>query len=108
MITDVVLEALKVHKIKMLTHTCNNILIWYLKVEVHPGQIKDLSMSLFWPEKGYLEISVFLITGIKMLLKQKQENSLKIIQLHFNGSNTDGSFITAVSNSFLSLLEQIP
>ena len=26
----------------------------------------------------------------------------------FNGSNTDGSFTTAVSNSFLGPLEQIP
>ena len=30
------------------------------------------------------------------------------IQLNFNGSNTDGSFTTAVSNSFLSPLEKNP
>ena len=30
------------------------------------------------------------------------------IQWNFHGSNTDGSFTTAVSNSFLSPLEQIP
>ena len=32
----------------------------------------------------------------------------KIIQWNFNGSNTDGSFTTAVSNSFLSPLHNIP
>ena len=31
-----------------------------------------------------------------------------LIQENFNGSNTDGSFTTAVSNSFLSPLERIP
>ena len=31
-----------------------------------------------------------------------------IIQQNFNGSNTDGLFTTAVSNSFLSPLEKIP
>ena len=30
------------------------------------------------------------------------------IQKNFNGSNTDGSFTTAVSNSFLSSLEKMP
>ena len=30
------------------------------------------------------------------------------IQTNFNGSNTDGSFTTAVSNSFLSPLEKSP
>ena len=30
---------------------------------------------------------------------------LEYIQLNFNGSNIDGSFTTAVSNSFLSPLE---
>ena len=30
------------------------------------------------------------------------------MQLNFNGSNTDGSFTTAVSNSFLSPKEKIP
>ena len=29
------------------------------------------------------------------------------LQYNFSGSNTDGSFTTAVSNSFLSLLEKI-
>ena len=31
-----------------------------------------------------------------------------IIQYNFNGSNTDGSYTTAASNSFLSPLEQYP
>ena len=31
-----------------------------------------------------------------------------MIQLDFSGSNTDGSFTTAVSNSFLSPYEKIP
>ena len=31
-----------------------------------------------------------------------------LIQKNFNGSNTDGSFTTAVSNSFLSPAEKFP
>ena len=31
-----------------------------------------------------------------------------MIQLNFSGSNTDGSFTTAISNSFLSPLENNP
>ena len=38
-----------------------------------------------------------------------RQNAILIfeLQLNFNGSNTDGSFTTAVSNSFLSPLEKI-
>ena len=41
-----------------------------------------------------------ILKGFQILPKQLRKN--------FNGSNTDGSFTTAVSNSFLSPLAQNP
>ena len=49
-------------------------------------------------EKSYTY--VHLNSPSKAQLKKNKEN--------FNGSNTDGSFTTAVSNSFLSPLEKNP
>ena len=67
------------------------------------------------PGVGYIPF----ITGISELwliffyLQKNLDCDLSLdlcfeIQWNFNGSNTDGSFTTAVSNSFLSPLEQVP
>ena len=54
---------------------------------------------MFFDIKGYVEISVFQISQVAFL-----STSPNIVDI--SGSNTDCSFTTAVSNSFVSPLEK--
>ena len=46
------------------------------------------------------------VNGVPLLTAFHYQLSIVLIQLNFNGSNTDGLFTMAVSNSFLSSLEK--
>ena len=50
----------------------------------------------------------FLINTVNLRYLKAELYSKLLIQQNFNGSNTDGSFIMAVSNSFSSPLETTP
>ena len=81
-------------------------MIYKLKVESRKYFVRFKNMTYYPPNLHTCRIPVGWFSG--SYITTKSCLALRYIQWNFNGSNTDGSFTTAVSNLIFSPWEKMP